>query len=140
MSILDEYRVFQDGALCFGSTVNVTCSFLEKPLHITSQQHHHRKMWCPILCHNDTKAFHILKMNLTGEDFLCKTLEYVCFQIKKGDELDESDVQIDPLCYYSVYILENTVLYCTVIIDLRYHVLYCVFAHTVCTHIVLCIS
>ena len=54
-----------------------------------------------IINHNGT--LHILRIKLIREDFLSKTIEYGCFLIKKGGELDESDIKIIPQGHFSVY-------------------------------------
>ena len=110
---LGQSEVFanvQDSKPCYGSIVNVTCSFpedLKQYAAGTPSWKRNGDMYQPdAITHkliNYNTTLHILRINLTGDVLISKTLEYACYLIKTDHELDESEVHIAPQGYYNAY-------------------------------------
>ena len=109
----------QDSTPCYGSIVDVTCSFpedLKQYVVSTPSWKRNGDLFQPdAITHtiiNYNRTLHILRINLTGEDLLSKTLEYACYLVKTGNELDESDVHIAPQGNYRVYVHSKVLSVC----------------------------
>ena len=101
----------QDSAPCYGSIVDVTCSFpkdLKQYASSIPSWKRNGDLYQPdVITHKiipQDSNVHILRINLTGEDVISNTSEYTCYLVKNDGELDESDVHITPQGYYIVCI------------------------------------